>query len=167
MTPIERAEVAEAYDSFPCEIRNALLRMRDLILTVGKRIEPIGRVEESLKWGEPSYATISGSPVRLGWNKKAPERYAIYFHCRTKLISTFRALYPNTFSFEGNRAITFLKSDQVPVQELEHCLELALSYHRVKDKPLLGTKENGRHRQPARSISSSVANGSAPGRVRR
>lgn len=139
--PIENSKVAAVYDSFPADIRRSLMELRRLILAVGNRIDRIARIEETVKWGEPSYSAISGSPVRLGWKKKDPERYAIYFHCQTKLVSAFRELYPKTFCFEGNRAILFHKNDRIPKKELKHCIELALTYHRRKGRPFLGAEE--------------------------
>lgn len=139
--PIENPAVAAAFNSFPKEIRKRLLELRKLILSAGNRLDPIGKVEESIKWGEPSYSTIRGSSVRLGWNKKDPDTFGIYFHCQTKLVSTYRVLYPKLFSFEGNRAIIFHRNDRIPVKELKHCIELAHSYHRRKNKPLLAAEE--------------------------
>lgn len=136
---ITNQKIKATFDSYPDEIRKSLLSLRELILKVGNRSNCIGRVDESLKWGEPSYSTIDGSPIRLGWDEKRPDQFAIYFHCQTRLVSTFRKLYPDTFHFEGNRAITFHKADQIPEKELIHCIELAQSYHRVKKLPLLGT----------------------------
>lgn len=133
--PIQNPEVAKTFDAFPKEIRTSLLKLRQLIISVGNKLDHIGKVEESLKWGEPSYSTIAGSPVRLGWKKDDPETYALYFHCQSKLVSVFRELYPQTFTFEGNRAIVFQKGDRLPQKQLKHCLELALTYHRWKNKP--------------------------------
>lgn len=135
---ISNPDVAAIFAVYPKAIRERLLKVRKLVLAVGKRVDPIGRVEESVKWGEPSYSTISGSPVRLGWNENDPEKYAIYFHCQTKLVETFRALYPKTFTFGGNRAIVFRRLDRVPLKELEACIQLALTYHKVKSESLLG-----------------------------
>ncbi|MBC2607523.1 DUF1801 domain-containing protein [Pelagicoccus albus] len=136
--PITNQKVATFFDALPSDIRTRLEEIWELILAVGSRIDPILKVEETLKWGEPSYATIAGSPVRLGWKTKDAELFAVLFHCQSKLVSTFRTLYPNTFRFEGNRAIVFHKDDPLPTAELEKCLELALSYHKVKNMPLLG-----------------------------
>ena len=131
-------EVAAAFESFPNAIRQRLMDVRDLILTVGNQVDPIAKISESLKWGEPSYSTISGSPIRLAVKKNDTDKFAIYFHCQTKLIRTFRELFPNTFSFEGNRAIVFHRTDPIPKKELRACIEAALFYHRRKKKPFLG-----------------------------
>ncbi len=139
-SPISHPKVAAFFDSVPEVIRERLLNVRRLVMAVGRQVDLLG-VDETVKWGEPSYSTISGSPVRLGWKRNDPDRYALYFHCQTKLVSTFRELYPETFAFEGNRAIVFRKNDPIPEQELRSCIEFAFTYHRRKGKPLLGAGE--------------------------
>jgi hypothetical protein len=59
-----------------------------------------------------------------------PTQYAMYFRCRTSLMDNFRAAFPDTFTFEGNRAIVFDAGDRVPVRELAVCISTALTYHR-------------------------------------
>jgi hypothetical protein len=54
------------------------------------------------------------------------------------LVITFKELFGDTFRYENNRAIIFNFNDEVPVDELKICIRLALTYHSVKDKPLLG-----------------------------
>ena len=58
----------------------------------------------------------------------------MYFHCRTSLVDTFRAAFPDTFTFEGNRAIVFDEGDRVPVRELAVCISTALTYHRKRTR---------------------------------
>lgn len=65
-------------------------------------------------------------------------QYAMYFHCKTKLVDTFKELYKDKFTFEGNRAIVFNINDKVSVNELKHCISLSLTYHKIKHLPLLG-----------------------------
>ena len=76
--------------------------------------------------------STSGSTIRIGWKKSAPKRYGIYFNCQTSLVETFRAQFPDAFSFEGNRAIVFEESDAVPTDALAVCIAAALTYHRDK-----------------------------------
>lgn len=140
MTKIQNPQVAELFDSFPEGIRRRLMEIRNLIFSTGNSLDEIGTVQETIKWGEPSYTTISGSAIRLGWKKADPEKYAVYFHCQTSLVSTFRKLYGKTFQFEGNRAIVFQKGEEVPLKELEHCVAIALTYHRRKRLPMLGAE---------------------------
>lgn len=95
-------------------------------------------IEETLKWGEPSYLTKNGSTIRIGWKKKNPEQYAMYFHCKTKLVDTFKELYRNNFKFEGNRAIIFGINEKIATEELKHCILMSLNYHNIKHLPMLG-----------------------------
>ena len=94
--------------------------------------EGVDGLEETLKWGEPSYLTRGGSTVRMDRKDKSPDRYAIYFNCNTPLVETFKRIYGDTFTFEGKRAIVFGETDQLPIDELKHCVSTALTYHRVK-----------------------------------
>jgi hypothetical protein len=50
----------------------------------------------------------------------------------------YRELYGDTFSFEGSRAIVFNTNDKIPIEELKHCIFLALTYHNRKYLPMLG-----------------------------
>jgi len=139
VTPaIRDPEVAAAFDRCPPGIRSKLLFLRALILETAAETDGAGPVEEAVRWGEPSYIAKHGSTVRIGWKKSQPDRYALYFHCRTRLVPTFREVHAGRFSFEGNRAIVFAERDEVPVDALRQCIVLALTYHRRKHLPLLG-----------------------------
>lgn len=125
-------DVVAFIDSYPTGIRAGLRRLRSLILETAAATDGVGPVEETLKWGQPSYltpATASGSTIRIDAVKGSTERFAIYFHCQTDLVETFRSLYPRTFVFEGNRALHFRVVDALPETELRHCVALALTYH--------------------------------------
>lgn len=41
-------------------------------------------------------------------------------------------------TFDGNRAIVLKVAVKLPVNELKHCITLALTYHRVKHLTLVG-----------------------------
>ncbi len=131
MTP----EVAAVFDGYPAAMRPKLEALRQLIFDTAARTEGVGLLTETLKWNEPAYLTAasrSGSTVRIGWKRSAPDSYAIYFHCGTTLIDSFRTLFPEEFRFEGNRAILFKASDRVPEGPLSTCIAMALTYHRNK-----------------------------------
>ncbi len=135
---IDNKTVAEVFAQYPIPVREKLLYLRQLILETAAHTEGVSAVEETLKWGEPSYVARSGSTVRIDWKKVNPQKYAMYFHCQTKLIDTFRELYSDKFEFDGNRAILFGIDDDVPIEALKHCIALSLTYHRRKHLPLLG-----------------------------
>ena len=138
MDNIENPNVASVYQSYPEDVRRRLMLLRQLIIDVASETSSIGALEETLKWGEPSYLVKGGSTVRIGWKEAEPSRYAMYFNCNTKLVDTFRELYSEEFKFEGNRAIVFNREDEVPSQALRHCVALSLQYHKLKHLPLLG-----------------------------
>ena len=131
-------EVASVFDSYPDEVRDKLLNLRRLIIEAANEVETIKSLEESLKWGEPSYLVINGSTLRIDWKKSKPEQYAIYFKCTSKLVSTFKMVYKDRFNFEGTRAITFQMSETIPGVELKKCIKAGLTYHKVKQLPTLG-----------------------------
>ena len=71
--------------------------------------EGVGELEETLKWGEPSYLTTeskSGTTIRIDWKPKHPNQYAMYVNCKTTLVDTYRSLFPE-LTYEKNRAIIF------------------------------------------------------------
>lgn len=130
--------MASVFDSYPDEVRDKLLNLRRLIIEAANEVETIKSLEESLKWGEPSYLVINGSTLRIDWKKSKPEQYAIYFKCTSKLVSTFKMVYKDRFNFEGTRAITFQMSETIPEVELKKCIKAGLTYHKVKQLPTLG-----------------------------
>ncbi len=138
MTDIKNPDVSRKFQSYPEDVRRKLMHFRSLILDVASNTADIGDLEETLKWGEPSYSTRSGSTVRIDWKPSNPECYAIYFNCNTKLVDTFREIYSDAFRYEGNRAIVFQENDAVPTEALKHCIALSLRYHKLKHLPLLG-----------------------------
>ncbi len=138
MDKFTNIDVKKSFDAYPKNIRIKMMFLRQLILDTAKEIEEIKSIEETLKWGEPSYLTKSGSTIRMDWKKSKPDQYAMYFHCKTKLVDTFKEIYKDRFNFEGNRAIVFNIKDKVSVNELKHCISLSLTYHNIKHLPMLG-----------------------------
>ncbi len=138
MSNFKNTQIAEIFDAYPKQMRKKLLYLRQLIFDTAAEIEGVGDIEETTKWGEPSYLAKGGSTIRIDWKSHNPTQYAMYFHCKTKLVDTFKELYREKFNFEGNRAIIFNENDKVPVEELKHCIALALTYHSRKKLPMLG-----------------------------
>ena len=128
--PLPR-DVSRAFDAFPAPMRKRLLQVRDLIFATAAAHEEVGRLSETLKWGEPAYlteATGSGSTIRLG-RLKGSEHAAILFNCKTTLIDTFRDRFPDQFEYRQTRALLLPVAGKLPKQELSVCLSLALTYH--------------------------------------
>ncbi|VAW68675.1 FIG01062417: hypothetical protein [hydrothermal vent metagenome] len=139
MNFIENPNVLTVFNQYPAPLRQKLLLLRQLLLETAAGLADDNELQETLKWGEPAYQTKNGSTLRMAWKKSAPQQFALYFHCKTKLVDTFRELYHDVLCFEGNRAIVFNKNDVIPVDEIKHCILLSLTYHKIKHLPLLGT----------------------------
>jgi hypothetical protein len=129
--------VEAVFRAYPEPLKAKLLTLRRLILETARTTEGVGALEETLKWGQPSYLTSetkSGSTIRIDRAKSGPGQYALYFNCKTDLVATFRELYPTELSYGGNRSIILKAKDEIPVPALRHCIALALTYHLNKRK---------------------------------
>ncbi|MEM0963226.1 MAG: DUF1801 domain-containing protein [Bacteroidota bacterium] len=127
--------VRQVYESYPSPLRERLLALRDLVLVTAAETPGVGRIEEALRWGEPSFLTSetrSGTTVRIAPLRDATSEYGVFVNCQTALIGTFRQLYPDLFRFDGSRGLLFDADDEVPTDALAHCLALALRYHADK-----------------------------------
>jgi len=60
------------FEAYPKEVRNKLEYLRKLIIETATEIETIEEIEETLKWGEPSYLVKKGSTIRIDWKAKTP-----------------------------------------------------------------------------------------------
>jgi len=124
--------VDAVFSAYPKPIKAKLLALRRLIFDTARTTKGVGALQETLKWGQPSYLTTetkSGSTIRIDQVKSTPHQYAVYFHCQTDLVATFRKLYPTELRFGGNRSIVLNVEDDVPEPALRHCVALALTYH--------------------------------------
>ena len=112
------------------EAHRALMRpLRQLIFDTAAETGRAGPLTESLKWGEPSYAPLKkgiGSSVRLAPRKDG--NVSMNFICHTGLVDQFRELYTGKLAFEGNRTIVVNPAQPLPVDELRHCIGLALTF---------------------------------------
>jgi hypothetical protein len=129
--------VDAVFAAYPKPLKARLLALRRLIFDTAKTTKGVGALQETLKWGQPSYLTPetkSGSTIRIDRVKSAANQYAVYFHCQTDLVETFRELYPRELSFGGNRSILLNAQDEIPEAALRHCVALALTYHLNKRK---------------------------------
>jgi hypothetical protein len=132
MTPFRDPRVARKFDSYPTKVRRKLLRLRELIFATAARSNGVGAVAETLKWGEPAYVTAetrSGTTIRIDWKAAKANQYAMYFHCRTNLVASFRRRFAGTLRYESNRAIVFAIEDRIPTATLSACIKAALTYH--------------------------------------
>lgn len=138
---IKDENIDAVFQSYSPEIKKKLLFLRELIFKVAGVTEGVGELTEALRWGQPSYLTLSsksGSMIRIDQitldKKQSAKQYAMFFHCQTSLVETFKTLFPTQFNFVGHRSIVFDIDDVIPIKELNYCIELALTYYLNKNK---------------------------------
>lgn len=121
--------VATAFLNLPDSIIDEVLELRALIIATHSKTTNAGELIEDLRWGQPSYLTakpVTGSTIRLGVEKCG--RPAVFCHCQSRLIETFRSQYEPVFEFKGNRALILTSTVKSAKVELAHCIEQALKY---------------------------------------
>lgn len=124
--------------NYPKDIQAKMEQLRELVLETARKNPEVERLGETLKWGEPSFLAPHGSTLRMDWKEGAPNQYAFYFQCTSKLVHTFKLVFGNTFNYEGNRAIVFSLETPLPKAQLMACINATLTYHKVKHLPTLG-----------------------------
>ena len=102
-----------------------MLALRALIFELAEQTPNCSPVEESLKWGQPSYRVAKGTPLRLGVASSGAT--AVFAHCQTQVIPEFRAVFPNDFTYDGNRAV-HLSPGPLPLALLRLLIKAALTY---------------------------------------
>jgi len=131
------AKVAAVFENYPKKVRTRLMFLRKLIFDIAHKTEGVGELEETLKWGQPSYLTSqsgSGTTIRLDQLAALKGKYEICVHCQTTLVGPFRKQYGDDFTYDANRGLVLDAEDDVPVEELSHFIYLALTYHLRKKK---------------------------------
>lgn len=130
--PFAQPDVAEIFAAYPEGVRSQLLALRQLIFDVAERSQGVGALEETLKWGQPSYLTPhtgSGTTIRIDQLKKNPGHFAIFTHCQTPLVDVFRQKHGDAFSYDKNRAIIFHEADTPAYDKVGEFIRSALTYH--------------------------------------
>lgn len=122
----------DLFNGYPTNIKKKLLELRALIFRVAQNEKAVGPLEETLRWGQPSYITSvtkSGSTIRIDQYKKSVDQYAIYFHCQTSLVEDFHFMFGDILEYEGNRALIFNVKKPFPEEIVYQCIKMALTYH--------------------------------------
>ena len=131
-------KVEAVFANYPDFVRDKMQYLRKLVIETAEEMQDVTILEETLKWGEPSFVTKNGSTLRMDWKEKMPDQYAMYFQCTSRLVDTFRLVFDHKFQYEGKRAIIFQLNEKIPELELKECIKASLRYHNVKDQITLG-----------------------------
>ncbi|WP_417584699.1 DUF1801 domain-containing protein [Pelagibacterium sp.] len=146
-TPSIPPDIAQVLSRHPARVVVHLRDIRAMIFATASEIDGVGPLTETIKWGEPAYLTgktRSGTTIRLGVSKLAPDRAALFFNCRTNLIENFRAHFADDFLFEGNRALIVPTLIQPVKTPLALCIRMALTYHRTRTQGTSTQAANGK-----------------------
>jgi len=111
--------------------------LRALIFETASDTQGVGAIEETLKWGQPSYLTRrpkSGTTIRLGWDD-AGTCISLFVHCQTSLVEAWRDRYGDTLTLIGNRELALRTDQPLPRPPLQHCIAMPLPYHLRKTAP--------------------------------
>lgn len=138
MKLITDPKVDAVFANYPNFVKGKMQYLRELVIETAEEISEVKVLEETLKWGEPSFVTKNGSTLRIDWKEKTPNQYAMYFQCTSRLVDTFRLVFDQKFQFEGKRAIVFQLNQELPESELKACIKATLRYHLVKNELTLG-----------------------------
>ncbi len=133
-TPFEDPNIEAAFRGFSDELRDDFLSLREMIFDVANETDGIDGLEESLKWGQPSYRPKArfGTAVRLGIGKTGGP--ALLTHCQTRVLHDFRTAFPDSFHYDGNRGLELTDATKGKHEELRLFIRSALTYRQDKAK---------------------------------
>lgn len=126
MTPFSNPNIKAYFDAAPP--KDAMLMIRATLFALASDMPETQGLSETFKWGQPSYAPVSGSgtPLRIGQPKDGG--FGLYVHCQTTVMSDFAALSPDAV-FDGNRGILFRTATDLNVSVLTPLIRSAFLYH--------------------------------------
>ncbi len=127
----QNIEIKNIFNAYPKTVKDKLLFFREIIFQIADESNEIGKIEETLKWENPSYLTHSpksGTTIRLSKVRAYDDKYAISVHCQTSLVSEFKEIYPE-LEYNGNRSIILNVSHELPLAKIRHFIFSALTYH--------------------------------------
>lgn len=122
-------DVQQVFDGFSPPVKDQLSVIRGWIIEIANASSDIGKVEECLKWNEPSYLTHSpksGTTLRL--SQVDDNHYGLFVHCQTSLIEEFRLVYPN-LNYDKNRGVIFDSDVSIQEDVIKQFIFMALTYH--------------------------------------
>jgi hypothetical protein len=128
MAPDMSVEIERAFAAFEAGPRGALEEARLMIFEVAAALDEVSGIEESLKWGQPSYAPKpkTGTPIRLSVTKAGA--LTLFVNCQTTLVADLAANNPHDLATIDNRAV-LLPETVTDHPGLRSFVKVALTYH--------------------------------------
>ncbi len=116
------------------EASAALWECRALFHQIAEETE-VGRLDETLKWGQPSWRPIkprTGSTLRAGWDAARPDQLSLFVDCKTDLAARMRDNYPDLPANDGQRQLGISLGAPLPKQAIMHLAQMTFTYHLAK-----------------------------------
>lgn len=133
--PPPAQKILSVLEQCPIVLRPYVEQLRTLIFQTAASNPEIGKLTETLKWGQISYLTEqtkSGTTLRLGWDTKSSQFASLFVHCQTSLVSTWRNFYEDQLTFIDNREMRLPVQAPLRIEPIAHCISMALTYHARK-----------------------------------
>ena len=108
-------KIKEIFDQYPDFVKDKMQFLRELVIETVEETENVSTLEETLKWGKPSFITKYENTIRMDWKPKMPNQYALYFQYTSRLVETFKMVFDDIFQYEGKRAIIFRLNEKIQV----------------------------------------------------
>ena len=131
-TPFASEAVASVYASQPEPQRASLLALRALLFDLAGQLDPVGQVDESLKWGSPSYVSTTprvGTPIRLDRVTNSDVDVGVFVHCQSRVVEHFRLVHADTYRLDGTRGLLLNAHEDLPKDAVVDFMSLVLTYH--------------------------------------
>lgn len=128
--PAVPALVEAALADYPDATRDRVLQLREVLWEVVAAEPAIGVVEESLKWGQPSYRPATagtGTTVRID-RVSGSDDVAVFTPCSTSLVAEFRAAHGSIATYDGKRGVIVPAEGEIPLAALRDHMREALLY---------------------------------------
>lgn len=118
-------DIQALYPKYSALEKQKLTEMQNLIHKVADESDI--EISEGVKWGQLSFATPNETPIRI--DKFSDTQIALFVHCQTHLIETWRSLFSDRLHFSKNRAIIIDLNEPLPEEQLKICIDQAFNYH--------------------------------------
>lgn len=106
--------------------KEKLQEMSNLIERVAEKLSVVIKAER--KWGQLSLSSTIGTSIRIA---RFDENHVAFFvHCQTTLVEQWREMFTDSLEFSKTRAILLKNHEELPINELEICIQMALTYRK-------------------------------------
>lgn len=119
-------KIEDYYPTYTDIEKEKLQEMSNLIERVAEKLSVVIKAER--KWGQLSFSSTIGTPIRIA---RFDENHVAFFvHCQTTLVEQWREMFTDSLEFSKTRAVLLKNHEELPINELEICIQMALTYRK-------------------------------------